>query len=236
MKIKELFLDERPRERLLKYGVQSLSDVELLAILLRTGTSRLNAVELARHLLKESDGKIAGIAAMSTERLTSMEGLGPAKAAALAAGFELGRRCAQESINTKRKSVSSPSNVYKLMGPHLRTIDHEECWVLYLNRINHLIGKEKMSSGGLESTIMDCKAIARRALEKKASGVILVHNHPSGSPLPGAADINQTRVLKKALDTCDISLLDHVIIGDGSYYSFADEVVTEEKFGSRQRN
>lgn len=236
MKLKELFRDERPRERLLKYGAQSLSDVELLAILLRTGTSRMNAVELARHLLKESDGKIGGIASMSVERLTCLDGLGPAKAAALAAGFELGKRCAQEAVDTKRKSISSPCSVYRLLGPHMRTIDHEECWVLYLNRINHLIGKEKMSSGGLESTIMDCKSIARRALEKKASGVILVHNHPSGSPLPGVADINQTRALKKALETCDISLLDHVVIGNGCYYSFADEEVRNEKFGSRQRN
>lgn len=236
MKIKELFLDERPRERLLKYGAQSLSDVELLAILLRTGTSKRNAVELARHLLTESDGRICKIASMSTERLINLDGLGPAKAAALAAAFELGRRCAQGTVNTKQKSITSPSSVYRLMGPHMRTIDHEECWVLYLNRINHLIGKERMSSGGLESTIMDCKAIARRALERKASGIILVHNHPSGSPLPGIADINQTRTLKKALETCEISLLDHVVIGDGSYYSFADEEVREEKFGSRQRN
>lgn len=164
---------------------------------------------------------------MSIDRLLKLNGVGPAKAAALAASFELGRRCALESVNTKRKPITSPSSVYRLMIPHMKTLDHEECWVLFLNRSNHLMGREMMSSGGLESTIMDCKSIVRRALEKKASGLILVHNHPSGSPLPGMADIKQTQSLKNALKTCDISLVDHVVVADSSYYSFADEEITE---------
>ena len=236
MKIKELFQDERPRERLLKNGAESLSNAELLAILLRTGTRKMNAVELARNLLEDSEGKISAIATMSIDRLIRLNGLGPAKAAALSAGFELGRRCAMEGMNTRKTPISSPSTVYRMMVPRMKSLDHEECWVLFLNRANHLISKEMMSSGGLEATIMDSKSIVRRALEKKASGLILVHNHPSGSPLPGVADIKQTQNLKKALETCDISLLDHVVIGDGCYYSFADEEVRDEKFGSRQRN
>lgn len=234
MKIKDLFRDERPRERLLKHGAGSLSNVELLAILMRTGTRKLNAVELARKLLEDSEGKIGNIAAMSIDKLLKLNGVGPAKAAALAASFELGRRCALENVSGKRKSITSPAMVYRLMIPHMKTLDHEECWALYLNRSNHLIGKEMMSSGGLESTIMDCKSIVRKALEKKASGLILVHNHPSGSPLPGVADIRQTQSLKAALMTCDISLLDHVVIAESSYYSFADEEV-REIFGSGQR-
>jgi DNA repair protein RadC len=234
MKIKDLFRDERPRERLLKHGAGSLSNVELLAILMRTGTRKLNAVELARKLLEDSEGKIGNIAAMSIDKLLKLNGVGPAKAAALAASFELGRRCALENVSGKRKSIASPAMVYRLMIPHMKTLDHEECWALYLNRSNHLIGKEMMSSGGLESTIMDCKSIVRKALEKKASGLILVHNHPSGSPLPGVADIRQTQSLKAALKTCDISLLDHVVIAESSYYSFADEEV-REIFGSGQR-
>lgn len=225
MKIKDLFQDERPRERLLKNGAGSLSDVELLAVLLRTGNKQLNAMELARSLLEGAEGKIAGLASMSTDNLLQLNGMGPAKAATLAAGFELGRRCAVGNVNTKIKSIASPANVYRLMLPHMRALDHEECWTLFLNRVNHLIGKEMMSSGGLESTVIDCKAIVRKALEKKASGVILVHNHPSGSPLPGTADIQQTQSLKKALMACDISLIDHVVIADGCYYSFADEEV-----------
>ena len=109
----------------------------------------------------------------------------------------------------------------------MKSLDHEECWILYLNRGNYLTGKEMMSSGGLESTVMDCKMIVRKALEKKASGIILVHNHPSGNPLPGTADITQTQALKKALSTCDISLMDHVIIAANSYFSFADEQTAE---------
>ena len=227
MKIKELFLDERPRERLFRNGADSLSNAELLAILLRTGTRKMNAVELARNLLEDSEGKVADIASMSIDRLLKLNGVGPAKAAALAASFELGRRCAMECFSTKSKSITSPNTVYRLMIPHMKTLDHEECWVLFLNRSNHLIGREMMSSGGLESTIMDCKSIVRKALEKKASGLILIHNHPSGSPMPGVADIKQTQILKNALKTCDISLIDHVVIAESSYYSFADEEVTE---------
>ena len=227
MKIKELYRDERPRERLLKNGAESLSNVELLAILLRTGTRNLNVVELARALLHVSEGRIGGIAAVSIDKLQHMEGIGPAKAATLAAAFELGKRCSEEDNRGSRKSVSSPMSVYRMMIPHMKNLDHEECWVLFLNRANNLIGKEMMSSGGLESTLIDCKTIIRKALEKKASGIILVHNHPSGSPLPGTADINQTRLLKKGLDTCDISLLDHVVVAESSYYSFADEEQVE---------
>ena len=112
-----------------------------------------------------------------------------------------------------------------MMLPILRGLDHEECWVLFLNRANYVIAKEKMSSGGLDSTVLDCHSIARKAIEKKACGIIVVHNHPSGSALPGNADINSTKQLQKVLKTCDISLLDHVIIAEDSYYSFADETL-----------
>lgn len=227
MKIKELFLDERPRERLLQNGAECLSNVELLAILLRTGTREKNVLELARTLLEDTEGRIGGIASMSIDELVKLNGLGPAKAASLAASFELGRRYSLESARKKKKPISSPADVYRIMIPHMKSLDHEECWVLYLNRANYLAGKEMMSSGGLESTVMDCKMIVRKALEKKASGIILVHNHPSGSPLPGTADITQTQALKKALSTCDISLLDHVIIAADSYFSFADEQTAE---------
>ena len=227
MKIKELYLDERPRERLLKNGADSLSNVELLAILLRAGTKKMNAVELARSLLNDSQGHIGGIAAMSIDRLLGLSGVGPAKAATLAAAFELGRRCAGENMTGSRKTISSPKAVYRLMIPHMKNLTHEECWVLFLNRANHLICKEKMSHGGLEATLIDTKSIICKALEKKASGLILVHNHPSGNPLPGTADITQTRLLKKGLETCDISLLDHVVVAENSYYSFADEDMVE---------
>ncbi len=223
MKIKELCLDERPREKMLSRGTEALSNAELLAIMLRTGTGRMNVVDVARELLKNADGKLNGIASMSVERLCDVNGIGPTKAVTLAAAFELGRRCAVESIIDTRTAISSAKTVFRLMLPVLRGLDHEECWALYLNRANYLITKEKISSGGLDSTTLDCKTITRKALEKKATGLIIVHNHPSGSALPGNADITATRQLSSALKTCDIPLLDHVIIAESSYYSFSDE-------------
>ena len=157
-----------------------------------------------------------------------LKGIGPAKAATLAAAFELGRRYADERPAKARKSISSPRDVYRLMIPHMKTLDHEECWVLFLNRANYVLGKERVSVGGLESTVVDVKTILRRAIERKASGVILVHNHPSGSAMPGQADIRQTGILKKALQTCEIQLIDHVVIAEDSWYSFADEQLVTE--------
>ncbi len=223
MKIKDLCLDERPREKMLAKGADALSNAELLAIMLRTGTGKMNVIDLAREILMSADGKLNGIASMSVERLCRIGGVGPTKAVTLAAAFELGRRCASESIIETKTAVSSAKTVFRIMLPLLRGLDHEECWVLYLNRANYLITKEKISSGGLDSTTLDCRTIVRKSLEKKATGVIIVHNHPSASALPGQADIQATRQLEKALRTCEISLLDHVIIAESSYYSFSDE-------------
>lgn len=223
MKIKDLCEDERPREKMLDKGTDALSNAELMAILLRTGTEKMNVVDVAREVLKSGEGKLNEVAAMSVDVLCRINGIGPSKAVTLAAAFELGRRCATETATDTRTTIRSPKDVFRMMLPLLKGLDHEECWVLFLNRANILTGKEIMSKGGLESTIIDCKMIAKRAMEKKASSIILVHNHPSGSALPGEADIKQTGTLKRALATCDISLLDHVIIADDSYYSFADE-------------
>jgi DNA repair protein RadC len=227
MKIKELYRDERPRERLLKNGAESLSNVELLAIMLRTGTRKMNALELARTLLGDSEGRIGGIAAMSIDKLKLLPGIGPAKAATLAAAFELGRRAAVEQGFRSRAAMSSPQAVFRLMYPLVKSIEHEECWALLLNKSNRLISKELLSRGGHDSTIIDNRMVIRKALEKKATGVILVHNHPSGVPTPSAEDIRQTQALTKALRTCDLHLLDHVVIGDNAYYSFADEEMVD---------
>lgn len=230
MKIKELCMDERPREKMLEKGAAALSDAELLAILLRTGTGKKNVVDVARELLRVGDGRLNGVAAMPVEKLCSVDGIGPGKAVTVAAAFELGRRSAAEPFVHDRTPVSSPRTVYRLMLPVLRGLDHEECWALFLNRANYLLGKERMSSGGMESTVIDVKSVLRRAIEKKASGVILVHNHPSGNALPGQADITQTDILRKALRSCDIQLVDHVVVAEDSWYSFADEILENEKF------
>lgn len=230
MKMKELCLDDRPREKMLDKGPSALSNAELLAIMIRTGTGKMNAADVARTLLQKAGGKLNEVADMPMEKLCSVSGIGKSKAVAIAAAFELGRRCALELAIQEKVAVSSPKTVFRMMLPLLKGLDHEECWVIFLNRANYVLGKVRMSVGGLESTVMDVKAILRRALERKATGVILVHNHPSGSALPGQADIRQTGILKKALQTCEISLIDHVVIAEDSWYSFADEQLVSEKF------
>ncbi len=211
---------------MLSKGAAALSNAELLAIMLRTGTGRMNVIDVAREVLRSAGGKLNGIASMSVESLCGIEGIGRTKAVTLAAVFELGRRAAAEPIIENRTAICSSKTVFRMMLPLLRGLDHEECWVLFLNRANYLIAKEKVSSGGLDSTILDCKTIVRKALEKKATGIIIVHNHPSASALPGQADIQSTRQLDSALRTCELSLLDHVIIAENSYYSFSDEEMT----------
>ena len=228
MRLKDLCLDDRPREKMVEKGSAALSNAELLAIMIRTGTGRMNAVDVARALLAQAEGRLNSIADMSMEKLCSVSGIGPGKAVTIAAAFELGKRCAMELAVPEKVSVSSPKVVFRMMLPLLRGLDHEECWTIFLNRANFVLGKERMSVGGLESTVMDVKAILRRALERKASGVILVHNHPSGSAMPGHADIKQTGALKKALQTCEIQLIDHVVIAEDSWYSFADERLVSE--------
>lgn len=230
MRLKELCLDDRTREKMLEKGPGALSNAELLAIMIRTGTGKMNVVDVARTLLSSAEGRLNAIADMPMERLCSVSGIGRSKAVTIAAAFELGRRCSMELAVPDKVAVSSPKVVFRMMLPFLRGLDHEECWAMFLNRANYVLGKERMSVGGLESTVVDVKAILRRALERKASGVILVHNHPSGNAMPGQADIRQTAVLKKALQTCEIQLVDHVVVAEDSWYSFADERLVTEKF------
>ena len=143
MKIKDLCMDERPREKMMQKGAESLSNAELLAILLRTGTEKMNVIDVARELLKSAGGKLNGVADMSPERLCEIGGIGPGKAVTLAAAFELGRRAGSEPIVESRTAISSPKTVFRAMLPIMRGLDHEECWVIYLNRANYMISREK---------------------------------------------------------------------------------------------
>ena len=170
MKMKELCLDDRPREKMLDKGPSALSNAELLAIMIRTGTGKMNAVDVARTLLQKADERLNEVADMSVEKLCSVCGIGPSKAVSISAAFELGRRCALEMTVREKVAVSSPKTVFRMMLPLLKGLDHEECWVMFLNRANYVLGKERMSVGGLESTVMDVKAILRRALDRKAAG------------------------------------------------------------------
>ena len=227
MKMTELCEDDRPREKMIRSGAAVLSNAELIAVLLRTGTGKMNALDVAREVLRGADGRLAEVAGMSVDRLCHVDGIGPGKAVAVAAAFELGRRIAAEDGVEKLPQMDSPRRVYMTMVPLLRDIRHEECWLLFLNHANRLIGKEMVSKGGMESTSIDKRIILRRVLDRKASGVILVHNHPSGTPYPSVEDIRQTRELGKALTSCDLRLVDHVIVSGRSFYSFSDERVEE---------
>lgn len=212
-----------PREKMLAKGADALTNTDLLAILLRTGKGGKNVLDMARELLLSGDGTISGLSEMNIDKLCKISGIGPGKAVTIAAALELGRRASMESTGRLDKTFCSPQNVFRHMNPVMRNLDHEECWILLLNKANRLIAKERMSSGSLDCTVIDNRSIIRKAIDKKASSVILVHNHPSGTALPSNADITQTQSLSKALKICGLSLLDHVVIAKDSFYSFADE-------------
>ena len=227
MKLNEYYQQEKPREKMVAKGPDALTDVELLALILRIGRDGVSVLDLSRELLMMSGGKLGPLSRMTIEDLRSIKGIGMSKAVAITAAFELGRRASVEEGFRSRASISSPKAVFRLMYPYVKSIDYEECWVLLLNKSNRLISKELLSKGGLDSTVIDNRMIIRKALEKKAAAVILVHNHPSGVPTPSAEDIRHTQALSKALHTCDLHLIDHVVIGDNSYYSFADEELVD---------
>ena len=225
MKIKELGMDDRPREKMAEKGLGALSNAELIATMVRTGSKKDNAVDISRMLLRSAGDSLITLSGMSVKQMCRTAGIGPGKAASVVAAFELGRRCAVESSTIDKVSITDPAMIYRHMLHLMKGLAHEECWVIYLNRANYILGKERLSSGGTSSTVIDVKMIIKNALEMLASGIILVHNHPSGNPQPGSCDIKQTGILKKAAETFDISLLDHIIIADDRFYSFAEERV-----------
>ena len=223
MRIKDLDAAERPREKLIARGPAALSDGELLAVLLRGGTPSRSSLELARDMLSEADGRLSVLFNMSAQKLQKMPGIGPCKAAEIQATFELGRRFLQEEAGPGTVPIVSPRMVYNRMIPVLKGLDHEECWVIFLNARNCEISRTRVSSGGGLSTTIDVPQIIRTALERGASGIFLVHNHPTGSPMPSRADIAETERLRNGMRTVGLSLLDHVIVSDSSFFSFAEE-------------
>lgn len=208
---------------MLTSGPRGLSSSELLAILLRSGTRGVSAHELANKLLQAADGSLVKLSSMPMEKMLSVNGLGVVKAQQVMAAVELGRRFMSEMPEVKKIPVTSPRQIYSMMIPELKGLTHEEFWVVFLNRSNYVVARRKMTSGGLSSTVIDSKAVILDALDLKASYLILVHNHPSGNPRPGVEDIKQTTALKRAAGAFDIGLVDHVIVCDDCYYSFADE-------------
>lgn len=223
MKIKELQADERPREKMLARGAGALSDGELLAVLLRSGTRELSALDLARRLLDLAGGRLGTLFNLSRDKMFSLPGIGPGKAACVIAAFELGRRFLQEESSAVRSPVTTARRIYELMIPQLKGLQHEECWILLLNGRFYPVGRLRISTGGGNATVIDVRQIIRLALDKGAAAVVLIHNHPSGNPTPGPADIRETERIRTGLAAVGLSLLDHIVVADDSFFSFADE-------------
>lgn len=222
LKIKDWALEDRPREKLLTKGISSLSDAEIIAILLGSGTRNESAVELSKKVLKSVDNNLHELGKLSINDLTKLKGIGEAKAITIMAALEIGRRRKLSDIIDKEK-ITGSKDVFEIFHPLLGDLSHEEFWILLLNRSNKIIEKYKISQGGVSGTVIDVKIILKNAIEKLASSIILCHNHPSGNKTPSSADDSITQKLKSGADLLDISVLDHIIIADTNYYSYADE-------------
>ncbi len=214
--------DDRPREKMLTKGRQALSDAELLAILLGSGTKRESAVALAQRILAQSGNNLHQLAQLSIQELMQFKGIGVAKAITITAALELGRR-RQAATVLQKPSITSSQEAFRFLYPFLADLIHEEFWVLFLNKTNKIITHEKISSGGTDSTIVDLKILFRKALHWKAHHIIVCHNHPSGNVKPSPQDIELTKKIKEASNLIGIQLLDHIIIANDTFYSFADE-------------
>jgi DNA repair protein RadC len=214
--------DDRPREKLLLKGRSSLSDAELIAILIGSGSTNETAVALSQRILGAVNNNLNELAKCSLSDLMKFKGIGEAKAVTIAAALELGRR-RQSSDIVERFVIGSSRDAFQLAAPILADLSHEEFWLLLLNKSNKVIAKEKMSSGGTDATVVDVKLVFGKAIEKRASAIIVCHNHPSGNTKPSQADIDLTKRLKSAGEILGISLLDHLIVAESGYFSFADE-------------
>lgn len=214
--------EDRPREKLLLKGKSSLSEAELLGILIGSGTRSLSAVDVCKLILQETGNDLNQLAKLTVKDLQKFKGIGEAKAISIVAALELGRR-RKETPPVKRPKITSSQDAYDAIKPELWDQPHEEFWLLMLNRANQVIRKERSSAGGVAGTVTDPKIIFKAALQHLASSLILVHNHPSGNLKPSEADLKLTKKLKEAGTLLDIPVLDHLIFTDHGYYSFADE-------------
>ena len=215
--------EDRPREKLLSKGKQALSDAELIAILLGSGSREETAVGLAQRILQSVENNLVDLGNCSLAELQRFKGIGEAKAITIAAAAELGRR-RQFTEPKKKPQITSSNDAYKIIAPILMDLAHEEFWILILNRNNIVIGKEKISSGGVAGTVVDAKNVFLRAIQKeRATGIILCHNHPSGNLKPSQADILLTKKIKGGGQLIDITVHDHLIISEKGYFSFADD-------------
>ncbi|MDP2424686.1 MAG: DNA repair protein RadC [Bacteroidales bacterium] len=214
--------DDRPREKLLLKGKQALSDAELIAILIATGNTEESAVDLAQRILNTVDGNLIELSKLTVKDLTKFKGIGLAKAITIIAALEIGRRRREAEVLQKKQIITS-KDAYEIFQSTLSDSNYEQFWVLLLNRAQKLIRKVNISEGGMTGTVADPKKIFKIALDQSACSIILGHNHPSGNLNPSEQDIKLTQKMKKSGELLEISVLDHIIVGDNNYFSFADE-------------
>lgn len=215
--------EDRPTEKFLLKGRNSLSDVELLAILIRTGTKEYSAIELARKILNSAGNDLHQLGKLDLSHFSGIKGIGETKAVTIMAALELGRR-RKNAEKSEKITINGSKPAYQQLHPLLEDLLHEEFWILLLNRSNELLEKANISKGGMTATVVDAKSIFKKALNTPSCcSIILAHNHPSGSTRPSQADIDLTKKLVSGGKIMEICVLDHLIIGDKSYLSFADE-------------
>jgi DNA repair protein RadC len=213
--------DDRPREKLLLKGKNSLSDAELIAILISSGNKEESALDLAKRILEDSRNNLNEIGRLSVNDLTRFKGIGEAKAITIITALELGRRRRLEEA-LERPKITSSQAAFDIMQPIIGELSHEEFWILYLNNSNKIIYKNQLSSGGITGTLVDIRLLFKKALELSAVGIIMCHNHPSGNLKPSHSDKDLTQRIIEAGKTLDIKILDHLIITEKAYFSFAD--------------
>jgi DNA repair protein RadC len=213
---------DRPREKLLQKGRVSLSDSELIAILIGSGNRSESAVELSKRILASTKNNLSELGRLSITQLCEFKGIGTAKAITIVAALELGRRRRVEEA-LDRKKITSSNSVFELMQPIIGELPHEEFWIVYLNNSNKVLDQLQLSKGGITGTLVDVRITLKKALELGATAIILTHNHPSGNLYPSEADKQLTKKLKTASESLDIKVLDHIIVTEKSYFSFADE-------------
>lgn len=222
MNIKDWALEDRPREKLLYRGISSLSDAELIAILIGSGNSEETAVELSRRIMENVKNNLNELGKLNVENLKTFKGIGDAKAISIIAAMELGRR-RNHSSALEMDKITGSNDVARYLRPLIGDIPHEEFWAIFLNRQNKIIDKQRLSQGGMTGTVIDVRLVLKIAIEKHATSLIFAHNHPSGNLEASDADRKITHQLKEAGAIMDIPLLDHLIITQAGYFSFADE-------------
>ena len=221
LKITDWAVEDRPREKMIRKGISTLSDAELLAILISSGTRKKSAVDLGRELLSSVSNNLNSLGKLSISDLLKFRGIGPARAVTISAALELGRRRNIAELPDAGQ-IKCSKDAADIFQPLLSDLHHEEFWILFLNRSNRVIDRMKLSQGGISGTVTDVRIIMKKAVELLASAIIVCHNHPSGNLNPSDADSKITGKIKEAGSIMDIQLLDHIIISGKDYYSFAD--------------